>query len=244
MGSSTSAVALSNVDVFYGPVQVLFGSCLSVQEGEVLALLGTNGAGKSTLLKAIAGLVPIAAGSIASHGEPLDTVLAERRVTSGIGLVSGGNAVFRSLSVRDNLRVGAFTLGRNKPLIEERTQYVLGIFPILKTMLSRPAGLLSGGEQQMLAIAKALLLKPKILLIDELSLGLAPIVVGQLIDVVETLRQQRTTMIIVEQSLNVALHLAERAVFMEKGRISFEGAAKDLANRDDIARAVFLGGQR
>ena len=242
--SGRPAVDIDNIDVFYGAVQILFGSRLAVAEGEVLALLGTNGAGKSTLLKAIAGLVPTTAGTIASFGRCLDDDTAERRISGGIGLVSGGNAIFRSLSVRDNLRVGAYLLGKNKDLKEQRTTAVLELFPNLTPMLGRPAGLLSGGEQQMLAIAKALLLDPKILLIDELSLGLAPIVVGQLIEVVESLRTAGTTMIIVEQSLNVALHLAERAVFMEKGRVRFEGLASELAERDDIARAVFLGGQQ
>ena len=238
------AVRVSELDVHYGAVQILFGSSLTVADGEVLALLGTNGAGKSTLLKAIAGLIPISGGTIECLGRPLANDSTERRVGSGIALVSGGNAVFRSLSVRDNLAVGAFTLGRNKKLKEERVDAALDMFPALAPLLARTAGQLSGGEQQMLAIAKALLLDPRILLIDELSLGLAPIIVGALIDVVDALRAKGTTMIIVEQSLNVALHLAERAVFMEKGRIRFEGAAKELAERDDIARAVFLGGDQ
>ena len=238
----STVLDIDSLDVRYGAVQVLFGTCLRVEQGEALALLGTNGAGKSTLLKAISGLVPVRAGVVAHLGEDITSSSAESRVGRSIVLVSGGQALFRGLSVSDNLKAGAFTLGRNRALYKERVGQALDLFPGLKPLLGRQAGLLSGGEQQMLAIAKATMLAPRLLLIDELSLGLAPIVVAQLIDVVAALRASGVTLVIVEQSLNVALHLAERAVFMEKGVVKFEGSARELQQRDDIARAVFLGG--
>ncbi len=234
---------VEGLEVFYGPIQILFGTSLQLQPGEALALLGTNGAGKSTLLKAIAGLLTAANGTIHHRGDNITGHRAQTRVARGIGMVSGGQAVFPVLSVADNLRVGAFSLGRDSATIRTRTDAVLDLFPQLQPLLKRPAGLLSGGEQQMLAIAKVLLLDPELLLIDELSLGLAPVVVGQLIDVVERLRRDGKTIVVVEQSLNVALHLAERAIFMEKGRVRFEGPTHELQHRDDIARAVFLGGR-
>jgi ABC-type branched-subunit amino acid transport system ATPase component len=234
-------LAVDSVDVYYGSVQVLFGTTFSVGPGEAVALLGTNGSGKSTLLKTVAGLVHPRQGTVIHRGQDLAGRSAEDRVRRGIGLVCGGQAVFRSLTVHDNLRSGAFALRGDKRMIAARIGAVLDLLPALKPLLRRRAGLCSGGEQQQLAIAKALLLEPQLLMVDELSLGLAPVVVSQLIDVVAALRAAGKTLIIVEQSLNVALHLAERALFMEKGCIRFEGATRDLQDRDDIARAVFLG---
>lgn len=232
-----------NLDVSYGPVQVLFEVDLVVRRGEVLALLGTNGAGKSTLLRAISGLTLPQRGVVRFGGRAVTFTDATERVRRGIVQVPGGKAVFPSLSVRDNLLAGAYTFVWDGARLERRSAEVLDLFPRLRERLDQPAGTLSGGEQQMLALAKALLLEPEILLIDELSLGLAPVMVQEILQTIDVLRSRGVTMVVVEQSLNVALSISDRAVFMEKGRVRFEGPAAELLERDDLARAVFLGGE-
>ena len=189
----------------------------------------------------LSGLEQPSAGTITHCGEDITGSRAVDRVHRGIVQLPGGKAVFPSLTVMDNLLAGAFTHIWDKAALEERIGSALERFPVLRERLDQPAGTLSGGEQQMLALAKALLLDPDVLCIDELSLGLAPVVVQQLMEIVEELSDGGLTMIIVEQSLNVALALAHRAVFMEKGEVRFEGPAQELAERDDHARAVFLG---
>jgi ABC-type branched-subunit amino acid transport system ATPase component len=232
---------VSGVDVSYDRLQVLFGVDLHINEGEILALLGTNGAGKSTLLRAISGLMPVDQGEIALDGESLLGYGPDGRVLRGVVQVSGGNATFGGLTVGENLTAAAYTIRRDQDLVEERRQMVLDLFPELAERPGQLAGTLSGGQQQMLALAKGLLLDPRVLLIDEFSLGLAPVVVAQLMEVVEELQRRGTTIVLVEQSVNVALCLATRAVFMEKGEVRFEGPAQELLDRDDIVRAVFLG---
>jgi ABC-type branched-subunit amino acid transport system ATPase component len=235
------ALEVRGVDFSYGHVQVLFDVDLHVDRGEVLALLGTNGAGKSTLLRVVSGLEQPSAGTIAHAGEDVTAQPAVERVRRGIVQLPGGKAIFPSLTVMDNLLAGAWTHIWDRRELEARIGASLERFPVLRERLGQPAGTLSGGEQQMLALAKALLVDPDVLCIDELSLGLAPVVVQQLLEIVEELRAGGLTMVIVEQSLNVALAVADRAVFMEKGAVRFEGPAAELAERDDLARAVFLG---
>jgi ABC-type branched-subunit amino acid transport system ATPase component len=232
-------IQVRNLDFSYGPVQVLFGIDLDVRRGETLALLGTNGAGKSTLLRVISGLGVAERGVIRLNGRTVTYADPELRVKIGIVQLKGGGATFPPLSVRDNLDMAAFLVDHDARA--RRIEHVLGLFPVLRERLRNPAGDLSGGQQQMLALAMALVHEPEILAIDELSLGLAPVVLQQVLDVVRQLREQGQTMIIVEQSLNVALSISDRAVFMEKGEIKFEGAAQDLLERDDLVRAVFLG---
>ena len=234
---------IRDLDFSYGLVQVLFGVTLTVNRGEVLALLGTNGAGKSTLLRAVSGLSLPTAGEVLFDGEPVTRASTEARVRKGIVQVPGGKAVFPDLTVAENLIAGAYTFVWDTKRVRAQVEKVVGIFPRLAERLRQPAGLLSGGEQQMLAVAKALLLDPVILLIDELSLGLAPVVVEELLRTVEALNDQGVTIVVVEQSVNVALSIAHRAVFMEKGEVRFTGAASDLLERDDLVRAVFLGGE-
>ena len=242
-GAEIPVLQVRNLDFSYGQVQVLFDVELDVQEGEVLALLGTNGAGKSTLLRCISGLALPDRGVVRLDGRTITYSDAESRVDSGIVQVPGGKAVFPALTVAENLMAGAYRYIWEPERVRERVDEVLELFPRLRERMDQPAGTLSGGEQQMLAIAKGLLLEPRILLLDELSLGLAPVVVQEIIEVVERLRERGITMIVVEQSLNVALSISDRAVFMEKGQIRFEGPAADLLERDDLARAVFLGGE-
>jgi ABC-type branched-subunit amino acid transport system ATPase component/predicted MFS family arabinose efflux permease len=232
-----------NLDYSYGPVQVLFDVTLEVRRGEVLALLGTNGAGKSTLLRAISGLGIPDRGVVRLNGRTLTYVDAELRFREGIVQLRGGAGTFPELSVADNLHASLFAARIPRPERLERIERLLARFPALGPRRSQAARDLSGGQQQMLALAMALVHEPEILLIDELSLGLAPVVVEELLAVVEELKVAGQTMIVVEQSLNIALAFADRALFMEKGHVRFEGPARELAERDDLVRAVFLGGE-
>jgi ABC-type branched-subunit amino acid transport system ATPase component len=231
------------LDFSYGPVQVLFDVGFEVRRGEVLALLGTNGAGKSTLLRAISGLGVPDRGVVRLNGRTLTYVDAEIRFREGVVQLRGGAGVFPDLTIAENLRTAVLASGATDLELEMRRARVNDLFPALVNREDETARDLSGGQQQMLALAMALMHDPELLLIDELSLGLAPVVVQELLGVVEQLKARGQTMIIVEQSLNVALAFADRAVFMEKGRVRFEGDARELAERDDLVRAVFLGGE-
>jgi ABC-type branched-subunit amino acid transport system ATPase component len=231
------------VEVAYDGVQVLFGVDLEVAEGEIIALLGTNGAGKSTLLKAISGLVDPMGGTIEFAG--VDITHADAVTTSRMGIlqVPGGRAIFPTLSVEEHFKVGSWLLDKEDPaVLAGRLSSVLERFPRLKERWGQLAGNLSGGEQQQLALAMVFVARPRLLVIDELTLGLAPTIVDQLLDLVRAIHAQGCTIIIVEQSVNVALSLASRAYFMEKGEVRFSGATTDLMARTDILRSVFLQG--
>ena len=240
-GATIPALQLHNIDFSYGQVQVLFDLSFEVQQGETLALLGTNGAGKSTALRVVTGLNTPERGIIRLGGRTITFATPEQRVAMGIQMLPGGGGVFRSMTIGDNILVGAGPYRRDRSALIQRLDYVFELFPMLKDRQHELAGDLSGGQQQMLALARVMLHQPKILLIDELSLGLAPSVVAELLELVESLKSAGQTMIVVEQSLNVALSIAERAIFLEKGEVRFEGRTADLVGRDDIARAVFLG---
>jgi ABC-type branched-subunit amino acid transport system ATPase component/MFS family permease len=231
-----------NLDTSYGPVQILFDVNLEVQRGEVLALLGTNGAGKSTLLRTISGLVIPDRGVVRMNGRTITLTDPEIRVAMGMIQVPGGEGIFPSQTVAENLEVWSWLI-EDRGRRAERIEAAIETFPALKDRLKSRAGSLSGGQQQMLAVSKAIMLEPELLLIDELSLGLAPLVVQELLEVVEGLKRTGVTMVIVEQSVNVALAIADRAVFMERGRVRYEGPASDLLDRDDLLRAVFLSGE-
>jgi branched-chain amino acid transport system ATP-binding protein len=234
-------LAVDDITFSYGPLPVLFGVSVTVGEGERVALLGTNGAGKSTFLRVVAGLERPVSGRVEFDGEDITHWTPAARVARGLVLVAGGKATFPTLTVRENLRIGAYGFRRNRALVDARVEEALEPFPALRDLFERQAGLLSGGEQQMMAMARALVARPRLLLIDELSLGLAPVVMAGLLRVVDDLAAAGTTMLIVEQSLNVAMGISERAYFMEKGEIRFDGATDALAARDDIARSVFFG---
>jgi branched-chain amino acid transport system ATP-binding protein len=231
-----------NIDMAYGPVQILFGVDFDVDEGEIVALLGTNGAGKSTLLKGICGLVKPRRGTVTFAGEDITSLPANVTTHRGMSLMPGGKGVFPTLTVAENLRLAAWLIRDDDERVEAARREVLDLFPILGQRQSQMAGNLSGGEQQMLALGGALMTRPQLLMIDELSLGLAPTIVGHLLDVVREIHRRGTTIVIVEQSVNVALNLAERAVFMEKGEVRFEGPAAELLDRPDILRSVFIAG--
>ena len=241
--ASVPALQVHNLDFAYGSVQVLFDVSFEVARGEVLALLGTNGAGKSTLLRAVSGLGIPDRGVVRLGGRTITYAEAEDRFAAGLVQLRGGAGIFEDLSVADNLRASVLAAGLDEAEVEARSQRALSLFPALADRTGTTGRELSGGQQQMLALAMALMHEPEVLLIDELSLGLAPLVVQELLGVVGRLREGGQTMVIVEQSLNVALAFADRAIFMEKGRIRFEGPAQELAERDDLARAVFLGGE-
>jgi len=242
VGTGNEMLAVRNIDFSYGQLQVLFDISLHVPRGEALALLGTNGAGKSTLLRVIAGLEQPSAGSVHFAGREITGAPAERLAADGLALIPGGRSVFTDMTVEENLEMQALGIRKQRALVRERRELVLGTFPGLAERLSQPAGKLSGGEQQQLALAKALLLDPDVLCIDELSLGLAPVVVGELLEIVGRLHENGITLLMVEQSLNIAAQLCGRAVFLEKGQVRFEGRTVDLLEHDDIARAVFFGG--
>jgi ABC-type branched-subunit amino acid transport system ATPase component len=239
-GADTPAIQVRNLDFSYGAVQVLFGIDLDVARGETVALLGTNGAGKSTLLRVISGLGVATRGVVRLDGRTITYCDPELRARIGIVQLMGGNAGFGSLSVDENLRMAGFRY--SGPELDQRVAAAYERFPMLAERRKADARDLSGGQQQMLALAMALLPSPSVLVIDELSLGLVPIMVQELLATVQQLKAEGLTMVIVEQSLNVALAVADRAVFMEKGQIRFDGPAQELAERDDLARAVFLGG--
>jgi ABC-type branched-subunit amino acid transport system ATPase component len=235
-------LSCSGVEVAYDRVQVLFGVDLEIHPGEIVALLGTNGAGKSTLLKAISGTVGVMGGSIDFAGR--DITHAEGTTTAGLGIVQvpGGKAVFPTLTVAEHLRAAGWLYRDDPDYLKRVSEEVLETFPRLRERYEQMAGNLSGGEQQMLALGMAFIAKPKLLMIDELSLGLAPTIVEQLLGIVRTIQDSGTAIILVEQSINVALTVAERAYFMEKGEVRFEGATAELLERDDIVRSVFLEG--
>ncbi|MGH2812496.1 MAG: MFS transporter [Actinomycetota bacterium] len=241
-GSRLPMLACRKVDFSYGHVQVLFDVDFTVDDGEIVALLGTNGAGKSTLLKVISGIGLPTSGSVRYRGADITYLDAERRLRLGITQIPGGRAIFGPLDVVENLRVFGYSIGRNRRKVEEAIERSLAAFPRLGDRRDQKASTLSGGEQQMLGLAKALMLQPRLLLVDELSLGLAPVIVGQLFDMVREINQGGTAVVLVEQSVNVALNLVEHAYFMEKGEIRFDGSSLELLQRDDLLRAVFLEG--
>jgi branched-chain amino acid transport system ATP-binding protein len=228
------------VDVAYNGVQVLFGADFDVEQGEIIALLGTNGAGKSTLLRAISGSQEASSGAIVFDGRDVTHMPPHEIAARGVIHMPGGRGVFPGLSVRENLLLGNWLTDDDDA--EGRLGEVFELFPVLAERIDSPARVLSGGEQQQLSLAQAFLARPRLLMIDELSLGLAPAVVGQLLDIVRAIHARGVTIIVVEQSVNVALALAEKAIFMEKGEVRFFGRTEELLARPDILRAVYVKG--
>src|SRR5205807_3143575 len=231
-----------NLDVAYDQVQVLFGVDFELYPGEIVALLGTNGAGKSTLLRAISGQVDPLSGAIYFGSQDLTHMDPVGTFKLGVVQMPGGRSVFPTLTVEEHMRLAAWTLQDDPDHVAAVTQEILEIFPRLGERWNQAAGNLSGGEQQMLGLSMSLIAKPQLLMIDELSLGLAPTVVEQLLNVIRRIHEQGTAIILVEQSVNVALTVAHRAYFMEKGEVRFSGPTAELLERGDILRAVFLEG--
>jgi branched-chain amino acid transport system ATP-binding protein len=235
-------LVVRNVDVHYDGVQVLFGVNFEVDEGELVALLGTNGAGKSTLLKTICGLVEATNGAVVFDGRDATYAPPNEVAERGVILMPGGQGTFPGLTVAENLRMAGWTQRRDPAAVRAATERVLNLFPVLRERLEQPAGNLSGGQQQMLSLGMAFIMKPRMLMIDELSLGLAPAIVEQLLGIVREIAADGTTIILVEQSVNIALTIAKTAYFMEKGEIRFHGPTSELLDRPDILRSVFLEG--
>ena len=235
-------LACHGVDFSYGHLQVLFGVDFAIHDGEMLALLGTNGAGKSTLLRVLSGLGIPQRGRVTLAGRDITYVAAERRVSMGVVQVPGGKATFGPLSVLDSLRVHGYLVRRDRRALNRAIDECFEVFPALAARRHVLASALSGGEQQMLALSKALILRPRVLCIDELALGLSPKIVGELLTTVHRINATGVAIVIVEQSVNIALSVAHRAYFMEKGEIRFEGPAAQLSGRADLLRSVFLSG--
>jgi ABC-type branched-subunit amino acid transport system ATPase component len=240
-GGKLPMLACRNIDFSYGQLQVLFDVNFTVDDGEMVALLGVNGAGKSTLLKVVSGIGLPSRGSVRYRGQEITYLDAERRLRLGITQIPGGRAVFGPMTVVENLRSYGYTMG-DKKAIDRAIDVALEAFPRLHERRNSLAATLSGGEQQMLGVSKALMLRPRLLLIDELSLGLAPVIVGQLLEMVRRINADGTAVVLVEQSVNIALNLVDHAYFMEKGEMRFDGPSADLLARDDLLRAVFLQG--
>jgi branched-chain amino acid transport system ATP-binding protein len=228
------------IDVYYGELRALRGVSLSLQEGEIVALLGANGAGKSTTLKTISGLLKPFPGCIRFQGNEITKLTPHQIVQKGIAHAPEGRAVVPHFSVKENLLVGAYTEKR-KEKIEEYLEKALQQFPILKERLRQTAGTLSGGEQQMLSIARAMMSNPKVLLLDEPSLGLAPLVTEQIFQIIQSINRLNTSILLVEQNAYAALELAHRGYILEVGAITLEGDAAELRNNDEVKKK-YLGG--
>lgn len=230
----TSLLEIQNLAAGYGDFQALFDIDLAVGEGETLAVIGANGAGKTTLLRTISGLVPATAGSIRFDGADLLKVAAHKRVAEGVAMVPEGRLLFPSLDVRENLLIG----GYGKRPGEWNLDRVLSVFPMIERLLDRPSSVLSGGEKQAVAIGRALMSNPRLMLLDEVSLGLAPIVVKQVYEVLPAITATGTTVLVVEQDIGQALAVADRVTCLLEGRVSLTGTP-DTLDRSDIATAYF-----
>ena len=231
---------LRNVETFYGNIMALKGINLSVNEGEIITLIGANGAGKSTTLMTICGIVPPRRGEILFMGKPIHRVEPYEIVALGVSQVPEGRRIFPLLSVTENLAMGAF-LRNDRGEIARDMEYIFSLFPILKERRHQPGGTLSGGEQQMLAISRALMARPRLLLLDEPSLGLAPLIFQLIFRIIPKInRENGTTILLVEQNANMALKIAHRGYVLENGRITLEGAAESLLNSEEVKRA-YLG---
>jgi branched-chain amino acid transport system ATP-binding protein len=233
----TSLLELSGIEVRYGGIRALKGVTLTVEPGEVVALLGANGAGKTTTLRAISGLVKPSAGTIAFDGRPILGLPAHKVVALGVSHVPEGRRIFPQMSVLENLRMGAY---QRRGSLQDDIAKVFQLFPVLDERRKQNGGTLSGGEQQMLAIGRALMSRPRLLLLDEPSMGLAPLIVAKIFEIIRDIREQGTTVLLVEQNAAQALELADRGYVLEVGTVVMSDAASTLL-RDDRVRAAYLG---
>lgn len=231
---------VENIDVYYDKIHAIKDVSFNVKEGEVVTLIGANGAGKTTILKTISKLMEPTNGVILFEDQPLNKMQAHQMVYLGMAHVPEGRRVFSKMSVQENLQMGAY-IRNDKATIQEDLERVFRYFPRLKERMSQAAGTLSGGEQQMLAIGRALMSKPKLLLMDEPSMGLAPLLVQEIFNIINTIKKTGTTILLVEQNANQALQVADRAYVLETGKIIQTGDAKSLLE-DDTIRKAYLGG--
>lgn len=233
-------LSLSNVKSRYGRIEALHGVSLDVAEGEVVAVIGANGAGKTTMMRSISGVQPISDGTIQFDGAPLDTVPAHKRIKLGIAQVPEGRHIFGPLSVEDNLLIGGWSLNSSERADPARLGWAYDTFPILKEKRHLPAGSLSGGQQQMLAIGRAMMVQPRLILLDEPSMGLSPLLVQQIFDTLRELKKQGITILLVEQNANAALAFVDRAYVMETGTVMLEGTAREISANPKV-REAYLG---
>ena len=235
-----SILHVDDLNVYYGSIHAVKGISFDVEEGEIVTLIGANGAGKSTTLNTVAGLLKPREGKVEFEGESLLGIPPHTIVSKGMALCPEGRRVFLQMSVRENLEMGAFTR-RDSAEIADSLEMVFDRFPRLKEREGQSAGTLSGGEQQMLAMGRALMSKPRLLMLDEPSMGLAPILVQEIFNIIKSLHETGTTVLLVEQNARMALSVADRAYVLETGRVSMSGDAADLAN-DDRVKQAYLGG--
>ena len=227
---------VDNIEVYYGVIKALKGISFEVNKGEIVALIGANGAGKTTILHTVTGLLKPKTGTISFKGNDITKVPAHKIVTMGMAHVPEGRRIFQQLSVYDNIKLGAFTR-KDKNEIEETLAYVYDRFPRLKERKNQIAGTLSGGEQQMLAMGRALMSKPDFILMDEPSMGLSPLLVSEIFDIIKAINENGTTVLLVEQNAKKALSIADRAYVLETGSIVLSGDAKDLMNDESVKKA-------
>jgi ABC-type branched-subunit amino acid transport system ATPase component len=235
-------LSLNGIHAFYGPIHVLFGIDLTVGDGEIVALLGTNGAGKTTILRVISGVLPPAEGEVVWEDESLVGLRPAEIVKKGVVQMPGGRGVFPGMTVHENLEIAGFLYGKNKAKRKEMIDKVFAYFPVLAERRRQVAGSMSGGQQQQLTLAKSFIMDPRLLLIDELSLGLAPKIVEDLLEIIRRFNAEGVAVIIVEQHVDLAIDASSRAYFIERGVIRFSGPSEDLRGRDDLLRSVFLAG--
>jgi branched-chain amino acid transport system ATP-binding protein len=230
---------IDNLVVAYGGIQALRGISMEVEDGKIVTLIGANGAGKSTTLRSIVGLVKPKSGTITYNDKNLLTEKTHNMVKNGIALSPEGRRIFPNLTVLENMKIGAYLRNDTKG-IEEDLEWIYSLFPILKQRTWQQAGTLSGGEQQMLALGRALMSRPKFLMLDEPSLGLAPLIVKEIFRIIKEIHKQGMTILLIEQNANAALHIADVAYVMETGRITMKGTGKELLNNEDVKKA-YLG---
>ena len=234
---------LDDVHAAYGPIDVLFGIDLEVADREIVALLGTNGAGKTTILRVISGVLKPKTGDVVFDGESLLGHRPPDIVKRGIVQMPGGRGVFPGMSVEENLDLAGFLYGKDRKKKHEMIDRALTYFPVLAQRRSQAAGSMSGGQQQMLTLAKSFVMDPTLLLIDELSLGLAPVIVEDLLEIIRRVNGEGVAVVLVDQHVDLALEVAARAYFLERGEIRFSGPSADLKGRDDLLRSVFLSAE-
>jgi branched-chain amino acid transport system ATP-binding protein len=239
---NVALLQIQNLHTYYGHVHALKGLDLEVEEGEVVSLIGANGAGKTTTLRTISGLIAPREGRIVLNGEDITETPAHRIVEAGISHAPEGREIFSTLTVNENLNMGAYVLGGDTQTIEKNRRRVFDLFPRLEERKNQLGGTLSGGEQQMLTIGRALMARPRILMLDEPSLGLAPMLVKAIFDTVQEINERGVTVLLVEQNARAALKIADRAYVLETGRIVLSGAATELL-RDERVRKAYLGEQ-
>ena len=236
-------LTLKSVHTYYGNIHALRGVSLHVKQGEIVTLIGANGAGKTTVLKTISGLTPANRGSITFEGRELTKLAAEEIVRAGISHVPEGRKVFSTLSLKDNLEVGGF-IRRDKKALQDDMDRFREKFPILSDRWNQMAGTLSGGEQQVLAITRALMARPRLLILDEPSMGLSPLLVKKTFNIIKTLREEGTTILLIEQNARAALHIADRGYVLETGKIVLQGKCRMLLDHQEVKRAYLGKGYR